>query len=199
MKRLIFTLLILTVLGVKSKAQEEPLMGEIQMFAGNFAPRNWAFCNGQLLAINQNQALFSLLGTTYGGNGINTFALPNLQGSMAIGAGNGPGLTPRMLGEKSGVESVTLSTSQMPIHWHGIQFPTFNYPCFDGAGTQDTPNENSANVANGYAPTANGSMLPIQNGIYIYPTGGSQPHNNMQPYVAVNYIICIYGVYPSRN
>lgn len=146
---------------------DEAFIGSIVLFAGNFAPRNWAFCNGQILNIAQNTALFSILGTTYGGNGQTTFALPNLNGRVAIGAGNGPGLTPRSLGEMSGSEGVTLTAAQVPS---GLTPVTVDLP-----QTSDT--QQVAKVA----------------------AGGNQPHSNMQPYTAMNYIICLYGIYPSRG
>ena len=146
---------------------DEAFIGSIVLFAGNFAPRNWAFCNGQILNIAQNTALFSIVGTTYGGNGQTTFALPNLNGRVAIGAGNGPGLTPRSLGEMSGSEGVTLTAAQVPS---GLTPVTVDLP-----QTSDT--QQVAKVA----------------------AGGNQPHSNMQPYTAMNYIICLYGIYPSRG
>ena len=135
----------------------DPFIGEVGLFANNFAPRGWAFCDGQLLQISENTALFSLLGTTYGGDGRTTFGLPDLRGRTAIGEGNGPGLTPRSLGSKTGVENVTLTEAQMPSHAHTLPPPS------DTTGS----------------------------------TGGGQSHTNMQPSLALNYIIALFGVYPS--
>jgi microcystin-dependent protein len=173
----------------------EPFLGEIKMFGGNFAPRGYAMCNGQLLAISQNTALFSLLGTTYGGNGVTTFGLPDLRGRVPMHFGQGPGLSNRSLGETGGAESQTLTINQMPAHNH-----------------RAIPNSRTANVADpinsvpGQAPAgsafyrnspdpAGGPMDPG----FIDIAGGSQPHDNMQPFQAINYIIALEGIYPSRN
>ncbi len=156
----------------------DPFVAEIRMFAGNFAPRGWALCNGQLLQISQNTALFSLLGTTYGGDGKSTFALPNLQGRAPMHAGSGPGLSPHFLGEEAGVNSVTLLTSEMPSHSHLL----LGTNARAGVGSPD------GNVLNrGMDPNMVG------------PSGGSQPHNNMQPYLALTFIIALQGVYPPRS
>jgi microcystin-dependent protein len=173
-----------------------PFIAEIRMFAGNFAPRGNAFCNGQIIGIAQNTALFSLLGTTYGGNGTTNFALPDLRGRMPIGNGNGPGLTPRVLGEQGGVENVTLLSTQMPAHTHVPQ--ASNLP-----GTQASPG------AGVWATSASGRTPPplyvpppaavAMNAAAIGVTGGNQPHPNMQPYLAVSYIIATQGVFPARN
>lgn len=174
----------------------EPFLGEIRLFAGNFAPKGWAFCNGQIMPISQNSALFSLLGTTYGGNGQTTFALPNLQGRVPMHWGQGPGLTPRSLGESSGVENVTLIGNQIPAHTHNLS----------AAGTQGdqiSPQgnvpavifDNSGQPINGYSAAANTTMAPTTVGTF----GGSQPHENMQPYLAVSFIIALEGIYPSRS
>ncbi len=173
-----------------------PFIAEIRMFAGNFAPRGNAFCNGQIQSIAQNTALFSLLGTTYGGNGQTTFALPNLQGRMPIGAGIGPGLSQRVLGETGGVENVTLLSSQMPAHTHVPQGSSV-------AGTQASP-------ASGVWAASAGGRTPLP--LYAAPpatvamsstalgvAGNSQPHPNMQPYLAISYIIALQGIFPARN
>ncbi|ACL59739.1 phage tail protein [Methylobacterium nodulans] len=179
----------------------EPFIGEIILFAGNFAPRGWAFCNGQILSIAQNTALFSILGTTYGGNGQTTFALPDLRGRVPVSAGQGPGLSPYSLGQITGSETVTLIASQMPAHTHSVAADA-------AAGTVDSPN--GANLAkpitavrpatavNGYTsgnPTEPVTLAPATIGV----AGGSQPHNNLQPTLALNYIIALEGIYPSRN
>lgn len=172
---------------------QEGFIGEIRMFAGNFAPRSWAFCDGQLLPINQNQALFSILGTTYGGDGRTTFALPDLRGRVAIHPGSGPGLSAYQQGSKGGTEANILTVSQMPAHSHTVNavvedgnqsVPTGNLP----AGTKVLDKEYSDAEAN---TTMNGTM--------IGNSGGGQPVNNIQPYGTVNYIICLQGIFPSRN
>jgi len=164
------------------------------MFAGNFAPLNWQFCNGQLLPISRYTALFSLLGTAFGGNGTTTFALPNLQGSVPLGQGDGPGLSPYVIGEAGGTTTVTLTASQVPSHSH-------TYNC--GAGSKGESNS-PANTVNAdekstsapiYATSANVTMAPTM----IQPAPASQAHQNMQPYVAVNFIIAMVGVFPARN
>lgn len=174
----------------------QPFLAEIIWFAGNFAPRGWAFCNGQILSIAQNTALFSLLGTTYGGNGQTTFALPDFRGRVEVGVGSGPGLPAVVLGEQSGTPTVTLNITQIPAHTHTV---------LEGANTTDgNPNatKSPANNYPGYSDSAplyatgsNANMAPLTCGI----AGGSQPHNNMQPFLGMNYIIAIAGVYPSRN
>lgn len=172
-------------------------IGEIRLFAGNFAPRNWAFCAGQLMSISQNTALFSILGTTYGGNGQTTFALPDLRGRVPVGTGQGPGLSNKDLGQLAGVETVTLSTTQMPAHNHLVNVNS-------GAGTSGAPNGNfiagavdaTANALPSFATAANANTL---NAGSIANTGGSQPHENMPPYLGLNYIICLFGIFPSRN
>lgn len=157
----------------------DPILGTIILFAGNFAPRGWALCDGQLLPISQNTALFSILGTTYGGDGIHTFALPDLRGRAPIHAGNGPGLTPRNLGESGGQESVTLTPNEIPAHVHGIQ------------AAPEPHGDPSGNILAAATQEKAGVS-------HTGPAGGNQPHNNMQPYVAVNYIIATEGIYPSR-
>ena len=174
----------------------EPFIAEIRIFAGNFAPRSWAFCNGQLLPIAQNTALFSLIGTTYGGDGRSTTALPNLKGRAPMHPGRGPGLTSRRLGQRGGVEMVSLSEAQMPSHTHTAR----------AANTAPGDNDpgNTAYLAQGagrfvslYAPS-NSRLASMQSNT-LANTGGSQPHNNMQPYIAVNFIVALQGLYPSRG
>jgi len=160
----------------------------------NFAPRGWALCNGQIMSIAQNTALFSLLGTTYGGNGTVTFALPNLQGRVPMHWGNGPGLTPRVIGESSGSESVTLISTQMPQHTHLVSGTA-------AVGTQLSPASGFlAGQARGgaaiYGAATDGSTLNAQS---ISVAGGNQPHENMQPFLAVTFIIALVGIFPSRN
>ena len=171
----------------------EPFIAEIRIFAGNFAPRSWAFCDGQLLPISQNTALFSLIGTTYGGDGRTTTALPNLQGRAVMHPGRGPGLTSRRLGQKTGVEKVTLSDAQMPLHTHDLKARAklANLP---------DPNGNSLAVGKGVGVYTNDTdSLVSMNAESLNNTGGSQPHNNMQPYIAINYIIALQGLFPSRG
>ena len=171
----------------------DPFIGEIIMFGGNFAPRGWALCDGQLLPISQNTALFSILGTTYGGDGRTTFALPDLRGRVAIHEGNGPGLSDYRLGQKGGTEHVTLTTAQIPSHSH-------NLGADSAAGTSNVPTNNilanTGGFDNEYStnnPNTNLKSSAISN------TGGGQSHTNIQPYLAVNYIIALVGVFPSRS
>lgn len=170
----------------------EPFIAQIVMFGGNFAPRGWAFCDGQLLSISSNSALFSILGTTYGGDGRTTFGLPDLRGRVAMHPGNGPGLTSRRLGEKGGVEQVTLNINQIPSHTHGAK-------AYSGQGNQQGPEGNV--LAYDRRETQYSDQAPdvTMNAQAIASAGGSQPHTNIQPYLAINHIIAISGVYPSRN
>jgi microcystin-dependent protein len=169
----------------------QAFIGEIKMFGGNFAPRNYAFCNGQLLPISQNTALFSLLGTTYGGNGQTTFALPNLQGNVPMGQGPGPGLSPRTLGETDGVPSVTLLESQLPPHSHTQQAST--------AAATATAGPSGAPAATTVPLYSAGSRDAPMAAAAVGAAGNSAPHNNMAPYLAVSFIICLFGVFPARN
>lgn len=171
----------------------EPLIAEIIMFAGNFAPRGWAFCQGQILPIAQNTALFSLLGTTFGGNGQTTYALPDLRGRVPVGTGQGPGLPTINLGEMSGTPTHTLIVTEMPAHSHAVNATTT-------PGDQSVPTSNflansGATDREYQAGPANTIMNPQMIGI----TGGSQPFSIMQPYLGMNYIIALQGIYPSRN
>jgi microcystin-dependent protein len=169
----------------------EPFVAEIRMFGGNFAPVQWAMCNGQILSISQNTALFSLIGTYYGGNGTSNFALPNLQSRAPMHQGQGVGLSQRVLGEADGTETVTLISTELPGHTHGVM-------AVSSAGTQTTPVNNSwaSSTTRPYSNQApNAAMAPGTLG----STGGNQPHDNRQPYLAVTFIICLFGVYPSRN
>ena len=191
MKKLFFLGLLMILSFGKAKAQEG-FIGEIRMFAGNFAPQGWAFCQGQLLSISQNTALFSILGTTYGGDGRVTFALPNLSGRVPVGVGQGAGLTNRQLGEMSGTETVTLTTAQMPAHSHTVNAVTAD-------GNQNLPTNsfpaNTKTLDKEYSTVApNTTMNPTMIGV----SGGSQPFGVMQPSLGMNYIICVNGIYPSR-
>lgn len=174
----------------------EPFIGEIRMFTGNFAPRGWAFCQGQILSIAQNTALFSILGTTYGGNGQTTFALPDLRGRMPMQPGQGPGLSPRTLGELGGSENVTLLTTQMPAHSHVAHAANAQADTLSPQGAVwAVPSESSGAPLNAYSGSANTTMSPSAVGT----AGGSQPHDNMSPFLCVNFIIALEGIYPSRN
>lgn len=170
----------------------QPFIGEIRMFGGSFAPAGWAFCNGQLLSIAENDALFVLLGTTYGGDGQETFALPNLQSRIPLHMGQGSGLSSYTIGEQGGVEQVTLTTNQIPIHTHP--------PLASSAGGSDSPSNNywgSSSLGKPYvAPPASVPMNPATMGP---PVGGSQPHDNMLPFLCVTYIISLFGIFPSQT
>lgn len=184
----------------------EPFLGEIIMFAGNFAPRGWALCDGQLLPIAQNTALFSLLGTTYGGDGRTTFALPDLRGRFAMHPGNGPGLTPRRLGQRGGKENVVLTIANMPAHNHLPGTLKGTIQTNEEDGTSDEPSgKNFGNFSAGTPFNANAndsSMAPdsvkIDSGV-TGNTGGGQQFNIENPYECVNYIIALQGTFPSRN
>lgn len=169
----------------------EPFVGEIRMFAGNFAPRGWAYCDGQLLAVSQNDALFSLLGTIYGGDGRTTFGLPDLRGRIPIHAGSGPGLSPRRLGAKSGSENETLTVNQLPSHHHQMTASG------DGAD-QRSPSGNmfSRTNFNLYAP---GTPSSAMSSGMISNVGGSRSHSNLMPFLCIHFIIALVGIYPSRQ
>jgi microcystin-dependent protein len=163
----------------------EPFLGEIKIISWNFPPKGWSFCNGQLLPINQNQALFSILGTTYGGDGRVTFALPNLQGRTPVHVGDGI-----ILGEQGGETAHTLNISEIPAHNH---VPV-------GSSTTGTLTSASGNLwggssANPYGPSPTVAMNPAS----VLPTGGSQPHENMSPYLVLNFIIALQGIFPSQS
>lgn len=189
----VLLLLAFSFFGSQKAFCQDPYIGEIRMFAGNFAPSGWAKCEGQILSIAQNTALFSLLGTTYGGNGQTTFALPDLRGRLPMGPGQGPGLTQRYLGEVGGSETNTLTIQQMPAHNH-----TVNASTSDGdqnVPTGNIPANTKALDKEYIAGGANTTMSPAMIGV----TGGSQPVNNVQPYLAVTFIIALQGIYPSQN
>lgn len=194
MKKLIlFTFML--IFTVPALAQD-PFLGEIRMFAGNFAPRGWAFCDGALLPISQNSALFSILGTTYGGDGRTTFALPDLRGRAPIHAGNGPGLTDRRLGQLGGSESVTLTVAQLPAHNHTAQLNADSTVAISDRPTGLLPARNAASTPQ-YGDTVNTTLSG--NAILIGATGGGQSVPIMQPYLTVHYIIALVGTFPSRN
>lgn len=171
----------------------EPFIAEIRIFAGNFAPNGWAFCNGQLLPISQNTALFSLIGTTYGGDGQSTMALPDLQGRAPMHPGQGPGLTPRQLGQRGGLETVELSQSQMPSHGHAWNVSGRTANANDPGSESHLAGASSANL---YRDAQGLVELDPQ---FVGNTGSGQAHNNMQPSLALNFIIALVGLYPSRN
>lgn len=170
----------------------DPFVAEIRIFPFNFAPTGWAFCNGQILPISQNTALFSLLGTTYGGNGQSTFGLPNLQGRAPMFWGLGPGLSLHDLGEMAGSETVTLLESEIPAHSHALRAST-------EIGEDRTP------VGEAFAQSTGGNLYGAPNNLVamapqaLPPAGGSQPHNNMQPYLTLNFCIALQGVFPPRT
>ncbi|MGB1253892.1 MAG: phage tail protein [Candidatus Promineifilaceae bacterium] len=166
----------------------EPFIAEIRIFAGNFAPRDWAFCDGQLLPISQNSALFSLIGTTYGGDGRTTTALPNLKGRTPMHAGSGPGLTPRQLGQQTGETTADVSLNQMPAHSHSV-----HGEFFVGQEGPDISGVDAYLESQWWNASPNANYAPIGS------QGGSQAHNNMQPYLALNYIIALTGTYPPRS
>ncbi|WIT13913.1 tail fiber protein [Paucibacter sediminis] len=170
----------------------QPYVGEIRMFAGNFAPNGWAFCNGSLLPISENEVLFQLIGTTYGGDGQQTFALPDMRGRVPMHQGTGPGLgSTRQLGELGGSETVTLTSAQMPMHTHALRAATSLASLGSPAGTVLA--KTGANSYDTAVPT-----VPMAAGA-IPAAGGSQPHSNMAPYCAVNYIISLFGIFPSQS
>jgi microcystin-dependent protein len=177
----------------------ENYLGEIRIFAGNFAPQGWLFCQGQLLAISQNQALFALLGTTYGGDGQTTFSVPDLRGRAAVGLGAGPGLSPYQQGQQAGYETVTLTTAQLPVHQHPVLgsmrattgTPAQASPSQAYFGDQAGPAYQSGAPNNMLAPDAVTGQTN--------PTGDSQAHSNIQPLLAINYIIALEGIFPSPS
>jgi microcystin-dependent protein len=170
----------------------EPFIAEVRIFAGNFAPRGWAFCSGQLLPISQNTALFSLIGTTYGGDGRTTTALPNLQDQVPMHPGRGPGLTSRRLGERGGTDTVTLISNQIPSHTHSMK------------GVSDAPNQSSpAGARLAAAPMyeagdTTGTLADLASSA-MGNSGSGGSHNNIQPYLGLFFIIALVGLYPSRN
>lgn len=169
-----------------------PFLGEIRMAGFNFAPIGWAYCRGQLLSIAQNDALYALIGTTYGGDGITTFGMPDLQGRVPINQGQGPGLSNYVMGQSAGTESVTLVTGQIPFHSHPVVASSTGARSASpggnllGSGEADIYTHDGANT------------VPLAAGV-IAASGGNQPHENMQPYLCINFIIALAGIFPSRN
>ena len=196
-------------------ASADPLLGSISMFAGNFAPRGWAFCNGQLLAISQNTALFSLIGTIYGGDGVTSFAVPDLRGRAPIhsgggsGGSTGPGLSPRPLGQRQGEEYHPLSIVELPTHSHPAQgeIKVSSGEATLGQATSNssiaTPGKNVGRNFEAYLgfneATPDVVLNANSNSVHVQNSGGNQPHNNMQPYLAINFVIALVGVFPSRS
>lgn len=180
----------------------EGTLAVVTTWAPDFAPKNWAYCNGQLLAIAQNQALFSLVGTTYGGNGVNTFALPNLQSRTAIGTGQGQGLPNYTLGQVGGMETATLTVNNMPAHTHDGNINLTPRGNNTSGGDESPADAVPGTLTNAYSatPTASAFMkAPNLVSTNIGITGSGMPFQIMAPYLVVNYIICMYGIYPSRN
>jgi microcystin-dependent protein len=178
-----------------------PFVAEIRIFAGNFAPTGWALCNGQLMPISQNTALFSLLGTTYGGDGKSTFALPNLQGSAPMQAGQGPGLSLRDLGETGGEQAVTLFQTELPAHGHTMSATMTTGTVASSANNQlalaaaGGGKGSAGNVVNVYS---NGALNTQSGPVALSIAGGNQPHNNMMPFLGLTFIIALQGVFPPR-
>jgi microcystin-dependent protein len=170
----------------------EPFVGEIRMFAGNFAPQGWAFCDGQLLAVSQNDALFSLLETIYGGDGQTTFGLPDMRGRIPIHAGTGPGLSNRGLGSTGGSETVTVTANQLPSHTHSMQ-------AAGRTGNSPNPSGNTLGTVTTFDPYINESPATSLNSGAVTAVGGSQSHANLMPFLCVNFIISLFGIYPSQH
>ena len=172
----------------------DPFVAEIRIFPFNFAPKGWAFCDGQILPLSQNTALFSLLGTTYGGDGKSNFALPNMAGNAPMHPGQGPGLSLHDLGETGGSDTVTLLESEIPSHSHNLM-------ASGSAGTKPNPIGNAPSRVTGatpYVPAAGAPLTPFTDQA-LAPAGGDQPHNNLQPYLTLNFCIALQGVYPPRT
>ena len=173
----------------------QPYIGEIRLFAGTFAPQGWARCDGQLLPISEYDALFTLFGTTYGGDGQNTFGLPDLRGRIPVHAGAGPGLSPRQLSEKAGVENVTLLPTQLPSHAHEIRASVRTGTSADPAGRMPAVLADGTNAYGQGAPVAFDAGLDAG---ALAAAGGSQPHTNVMPYLCVTFIVSLFGIYPSQ-
>lgn len=180
----------------------EGVIGYTTLFAGNFAPKNWAFCQGQIVNIASNTALFSILGTVYGGNGTTTFGLPDLRSRTIVGVGTGPGLSTYSLGEQTGVENVTLTSLQMPAHVHPFS-TTVTFPCSGNAANQSNPNANmyghESNENPVYSSDNSVSMKAYTGVLTDGIAGGSQPFEILRPFLGLNHIVCMYGSFPARN
>lgn len=179
----------------------EGTMSEIRLFAGNFAPKYWAFCQGQTLAINTNQALFALLGTIYGGDGRTTFMLPNFAGRMPMGTGTAAGINSFQLGQLSGQPTITCTMANMPMHTHVPVGENVSIKAFSEGGDTGSPTNNTLASVQGLYSTqeADSTLKPIPNAFNLSVVGQTQPINNQQPYLGMNYIICTMGIFPSRN
>ncbi len=183
----------------------DQFVAEIRLFAGNFAPKGWALCAGQLISISQNTALFALIGTFYGGNGTSNFALPDLRGRIAIGAGQGPGLSSRSVGEQVGAETATLTVGQLPSHTHTIALNTPALAASSGKGNVQSPAgavpaAEAAGVTATYSSNTPDTTLAATAVTGAPPsTGGGQPVSVEQPYLVLNYIIALQGIFPARN
>ena len=173
----------------------DPFIAEIRILGANFAPRGWAFCDGQLMAISQNTALFSLLGTTYGGDGRTTFGLPDLRGRAPLGPGQGPGLSLRDLGESGGSTTVTLLTSEVPAHTHAMRAHGADFGDVNAPSPSVIPARSQGAVV--YRPPDANPLVAAAPGS-VGPVGGSQPHNNMQPYLTLTFCIALQGIFPAR-
>jgi microcystin-dependent protein len=192
-KTIIMLSIMITLFHFNEIKAQEPYIGEIRLVGFNFAPVGWAFCDGQLLPIQQYQALFSLFGITYGGDGQTTFALPDLRGRVPMGQGTGSGLTSRSIGEQGGAENNTLLINQLPPHSHSVNAVSTD-------GNQNVPSGSlPANTKTLDKEYSNAASDTTMNQSMIGNTGGGQPVNNMQPYLIMNYIIALQGIYPSRN
>jgi microcystin-dependent protein len=178
----------------------DPYIGEIRMFAGNFPPNGWAFCEGQLLAISEYDTLYALIGTTYGGDGQTTFALPDFRGRIPVHQGQGPGLSHKQMGEQGGTETVTLGLTQLPIHTHALGVATSAVSQVGNSLSPTAKHWSRLGGERGYGDTANVALAtdaitaPVLAG-----QGGSQPHNNLVPYLCVNFIISLFGIFPSQS
>ena len=170
----------------------EPYVGEIRMFAGNFAPNGWMFCEGQSLPISENEVLFQLIGTTYGGDGEETFNLPNLASRVPVHMGTGPDGTTYQIGEMAGTEQETLTTQQIPIHTHPLV-------CSSAGGNLNAPGGNVTGESAAVKIYFNDTPVTPMNPAAVSPTGGSQPHENTQPFLCINFIISLFGVFPSQT
>ena len=192
-KILLFFVIVFFSSTTTVKAQAEPYIGQISIYAFNFAPRGWMPCDGRLLPIAQYQALFALIGTTYGGDGRTTFALPDLRGRIVVGAGNGPGLTPRTIGEMSGTETNTLLVTNLPPHNHAIKAVT-------SEGNQNSPTNNlPADTKTLDKEYSNAAANTTMKASMVGNTGNGTPVNNMQPYLSIGYYIATVGIFPSRD
>ena len=206
MKKLAQMLLLLFLFATVS-AQQDGFIGEVKLFAGNFNPRTWMLCQGQILPINSYQALFSIIGTYYGGDGRTTFALPDLRGRMPIGVGQGPGLTNRQIGRNGGYESAALTTANMPAHNHTATLTASGQMMCDSLSSiDDSPGGNTLSRSEINIYSSNSSTIAMQDSsvlvtgtVTIGNNGGGMTHENMQPFLGMNYIICIQGTFPSRD